>query len=124
MKAIDSKHGKKTRAEPVAMRVEQHRIHMVGRHEELEKQCAEFVPDSGGDLPDRMDAFVHVCRHFMAAEKKAMRMASPADAMAAAMAAAQLGGGIASAVDLSGYGRSDGAGFDYVPSGWDDRYGG
>lgn len=79
MKAVDSKHGKKTRAEPVAMRLEQQRLHFVGRHEELEKQCAEFVPDSGGDSPDRMDAMVHVARHFMAAEKRSVRLASPVD---------------------------------------------
>jgi phage terminase large subunit-like protein len=79
LKAVDSKHGKRTRAEPVAMRLEQQRLHMVGRHKELEDQCAEFIPDSGGDSPDRMDAMVHVCRHFMQAEKKTMRMASPVD---------------------------------------------
>lgn len=79
LKAVDSKHGKRTRAEPVAMRLEQQRLHMVGRHEELENQCAEFIPDTGGDSPDRMDAMVHVCRHFMQAEKKTMRMASPVD---------------------------------------------
>ena len=33
MKAIDSKLGKKTRAEPVAMRLEQGRLHLVGRLE-------------------------------------------------------------------------------------------
>lgn len=79
MKAVDSRLGKKTRAEPVALRCEQGRIHMVGRFEEFEKQLAEYIPDSGGDSPDRMDAFVHGSRHFMKAEKKVMRMSSPAD---------------------------------------------
>lgn len=79
MKSIDTKLGKKTRAEPVAMRLEQQRLHFVGRHPQLETQCAEFIPDSGKDSPDRMDAMVHACRHFMAAEKKTVRMASPVD---------------------------------------------
>lgn len=79
MKAVDSKLGKKTRAEPVAMRLEQGKLHMVGRHEKLEDQMAEFIPDSGKDSPDRMDALVHACRHFMTAEKKTMRISSPAD---------------------------------------------
>jgi phage terminase large subunit-like protein len=79
MRSIDSRLGKKTRAEPVAMRLEQGRLHMVGRHPELEKQMAEYVPDSGGDSPDRMDALVHASRHFMAAEKRTVRMASPVD---------------------------------------------
>lgn len=78
MKAIDSKLGKKTRAEPVAMRYQQARVHHLDRFEELEKQMVEFIPDSGKDSPDRMDALVHAIRYLMAAEKKVMKMASPA----------------------------------------------
>jgi phage terminase large subunit-like protein len=79
MKAIDSRLGKKTRAEPVANRYEQGRIHHVGRFEELERQLVEYIPNSGGESPDRLDGCVHVCRHFMAAEKRVLRMASPVD---------------------------------------------
>jgi len=104
MKAVDSKAGKKTRAEPVALRLEQGRLHFVGRHPELETQCAEFVPDSGGDSPDRMDALVHASRHFMAAEKRNMRIASPAEALKALQGQQELAG--------------------YVPEDWMQRYGG
>lgn len=111
MKSIDSKLGKRTRAEPVAMRLEQGRLHMVGRHPELETQCAEFVPDSGGDSPDRMDAMVHVCRHFMAAEKRTMKISSPQAALAAA----------ARAVDIASTGNIDEM---RIPDDWSYRYGG
>lgn len=80
MKPVDSKLGKKTRAEPVAMRLEQGRLHSVGHLDKLdtlERQCASFIPDSGGESPDRMDALVHACRHLMAAERRTMRIASP-----------------------------------------------
>lgn len=80
MKSIDSKLGKKTRAEPVSMRYQQGKIHHVGKMEkfkELEKQMIEFMPDSGKDSPDRMDALVHAVRHLMGAEKRVMRLASP-----------------------------------------------
>jgi phage terminase large subunit-like protein len=104
MKAIDSKAGKRTRAEPVALRLEQGRLHFIGRHEELERQCAEFIPDSGGDSPDRMDAMVHACRHFMAAEKRTMRTASPADVLKRLQGEQEVAG--------------------YVPEDWLSRYGG
>lgn len=77
MKSVDSKLGKKTRAEPVAMRYQQNRVHHRGRFEELEKQMVEFVPESAKESPDRMDALVHAVRYLMGAEKKVMKMASP-----------------------------------------------
>lgn len=83
MKAVQSNQGKKTRAEPVSMRYEQRKVHHVGRFDEgipnLEDQMVEFIPDSGGDSPDRVDALVHIVRHFMKAEKRVVRMASPLD---------------------------------------------
>lgn len=77
MKGVDSKHGKKTRAEPVAMRYEQGRAHHVGVFEELESQMVLFDPESTRESPDRMDALVHACRHLMAGEKKRMRVSDP-----------------------------------------------
>lgn len=77
MKGVDTKYGKKTRAEPVAMRLEQGKLHFVGQHPELEDQCALFDPDHAKDSPDRMDAMVHACRHLMAAERRTIRMATP-----------------------------------------------
>ena len=77
MKGVDSKHGKKTRAEPVAVRNEKGMLHMVGEWEVLEQQMVLFDPESSRESPDRMDAMVHACRHLMAAEKRRMRMSDP-----------------------------------------------
>lgn len=77
MKAVDSKHGKKTRAEPVAMRYEQGRIHHVGRFETLENQLVEWDPMIAKDSPDRLDALVHAVRHLMAGERREVRVHTP-----------------------------------------------
>jgi phage terminase large subunit-like protein len=77
MKGVDSKHGKKTRAEPVAMRNEQGRLHMVGDFQELEDQMIVFDPESTRESPDRMDALVHACRYLMTGEKRRMRVSDP-----------------------------------------------
>lgn len=77
MKPVHAKHGKKTRAEPVAMRCEQGRFHIVGTLETLENQMILFDPESTRESPDRMDAMVHSCIHLMAGEKKVMRMSDP-----------------------------------------------
>lgn len=78
MKPIHAKHGKKTRAEPVAMRAEQGRFHVVGEWTELEDEMVMFDPESSSkESPDRMDAMVHAAIHLMAGERRKMRMASP-----------------------------------------------
>lgn len=77
MEAVHAKHGKKTRAEPVAMRNQQGRLHMVGIHEKLEKEMVRFDPSSTGESPDRMDAMVHACLKLMSGEKRRMRMGNP-----------------------------------------------
>lgn len=79
---VDSRHGKSLRAQPVGMRLEQGRLHMVGRAmEALENQMVSFDPDvtnrSRHDSPDRVDAMVHACRHLMKAEKKRASVADP-----------------------------------------------
>ena len=77
MKGVDSKHGKKTRAEPVAQRNEQGRLHMVGDWPVLEDQMILFDPESTRESPDRMDALVHACRYLMAGEKRRMNVSDP-----------------------------------------------
>ena len=78
MKPIHAKHRKKTRAEPVAMRAEQGRFHMVGEWPLLEDEMIMFDPESSSkESPDRMDAMVHIAIHLMAGERRKMRMASP-----------------------------------------------
>lgn len=80
MKPVHAKHGKKTRAEPVAMRAEQGRLHFVGHEmETLEDQCVMFDPLSAQDSPDRMDAMVHACIWLMAGERKRMKIGKPGD---------------------------------------------
>lgn len=77
MKPVHARHGKKTRAEPVAMRSEQGRLHLVGEWSELENQMVLYDPVSTRDSPDRMDALVHASIHLMAGEKRAMRVSDP-----------------------------------------------
>lgn len=82
IKAIDVKTGKKTRAEPVAMRSEQGRLHMIGRNFELlEDQLVTFTAWGTNESPDRLDAMVHACRYLMDGERKRAQITSPADAM-------------------------------------------
>ena len=77
MKPVHAKHGKKTRAEPVAMRSEQGRMHMVGTHDLLEGQMVMFDPESTRESPDRMDALVHACLELMSGEKRRMNISDP-----------------------------------------------
>jgi phage terminase large subunit-like protein len=77
MEAVHAKHGKKTRAEPVAMRNEQGRLHMVGVWEKLEKEMVTFDPESTRESPDRMDAMVHACIKLMSGERRRMRKGDP-----------------------------------------------
>ena len=58
VKRIHASRGKRLRAEPVAARYEQARVHHVGVFPELEDQMMSFTGDSGG-ADDRVDALVH-----------------------------------------------------------------
>lgn len=78
---IDTKIGKRTRGEPVAMRCEQNKLHMVGRFPDLEDQMSTFVAWGTNDSPDRLDALVHACRFLMEGEKKQARISSPRDVL-------------------------------------------
>jgi phage terminase large subunit-like protein len=77
MQKVHAKHGKKTRAEPVAMRSEQGRFHMVGVHEDLEREMIRFDPESTRESPDRMDAMVHASLKLMSGERRKMRVGDP-----------------------------------------------
>jgi phage terminase large subunit-like protein len=78
---IDTKIGKKTRGEPVAMRCEQGKLHNIGLFPELEDQMATFTSWGTTDSPDRLDALVHACRFLIEGEKKQARISSPQDAL-------------------------------------------
>lgn len=77
MEGVDAKLGKKTRAEPVAMRCEQGRLHMVGEWSELEDQLTTFTSWDGRESPDRLDAMVHACRWHMMAERNKGKIFDP-----------------------------------------------
>lgn len=81
-KGVEAKVGKRTRGEPVAMRSEQGRLHMVGRNmTKLEDQMATFTAWGTSESPDRLDALVHACRWMIQGEKKQARIASPSDTL-------------------------------------------
>lgn len=80
MRSVHAKHGKKTRAEPVALRCEQGRLHMVGEFERLENEMVMFDPQSTRESPDRMDALVHACLHLMAGERRQMAISGSTSA--------------------------------------------
>ncbi len=74
---VDSKVGKSLRAQPVGMRLQQGRLHMVGHYEQLENQMVSFDPDNVRKSPDRVDAMVHGARHLMKSEKRRTSLADP-----------------------------------------------
>lgn len=57
--SVHAKHGKRTRAEPVAAAYELGKVHHVGAFSELEDQLTSWVADSGASSPDRLDALVY-----------------------------------------------------------------
>lgn len=73
---VDSRKGKKLRAEPVGLRYEQGTVHHMGTFSKLEEEMLNFDPLDSHNSPNRMDALVHACRHLMGGEKKRMRIAS------------------------------------------------
>lgn len=80
MVGIDAKHGKVLRAEPVAMRYQQDRVHHLGRFETLENQMISWDPLDANkhNSPDRLDALVHACRYLMGTERRTVRIHRPA----------------------------------------------
>lgn len=76
---VFSNQGKRLRAEPVAMRYSQGRVHHIGHFEDLEKQMLSFDPISSKASPDRLDALVHACRHLIEGEKRRSKILSPAN---------------------------------------------
>lgn len=74
---VFSTQGKKLRAEPVAMRYSQGRVHHVGVFSKLEDQMLTFDPLSSKASPDRLDALVHAIRHLMDGERRRTRILSP-----------------------------------------------
>ena len=61
VKLVHASRSKHARAEPVASRMEQGRIHFVSIWSELEDQLTNYVPGLTSKSPDRLDAFVWAC---------------------------------------------------------------
>lgn len=72
VKMVTATRGKTIRAEPVATLLEQGRIHMCGKFQELETQCVEWDPTINQRSPDRMDAFVWLITHLSEGLGRAM----------------------------------------------------
>jgi phage terminase large subunit-like protein len=65
VKLVNASRGKAVRAEPVVALYEQGRVHHVGVFQQLEDQLCQWVPGSGGALPDRLDALVWAISELM-----------------------------------------------------------
>jgi phage terminase large subunit-like protein len=65
VKSVHASRGKRTRAEPISAMYEQGRISHCGVFDAMEAQQAQWVPDSGDDSPDRLDACVWALTELM-----------------------------------------------------------
>jgi len=78
MRSIDAKVKKRVRAEPVAMRYEQHRVHHVRKGlADLETQMISWVPEETSESPDRIDALVYALLHLAGREAMAGTITVP-----------------------------------------------
>jgi phage terminase large subunit-like protein len=77
LQKVNAQHGKHLRAQPVAMRYEQGKVHHVGVFPELEDQACTWNPHEDSSSPDRVDALVHGITLLLRREKGAARVASP-----------------------------------------------
>lgn len=78
LRKVTAQHGKVLRAQPVAMRYEQGRVHHVDVLPELEDQLTTWDPhETPNESPDRVDALVHGATYLMKLERSKGRMSSP-----------------------------------------------
>lgn len=69
-KGVSAKRNKQTRAEPISALYEQGKVSHVGAMSTLEDQLTTWVPDTGQDSPDRLDALVYALTSLMLDAKK------------------------------------------------------
>jgi phage terminase large subunit-like protein len=79
MRAVTAKVAKRLRAEPVSMRYEQNRVHHAGIFGDLETQQITWVPKTGADSPDRLDALVYAELRLQGRERMTVNAVSPYD---------------------------------------------
>jgi phage terminase large subunit-like protein len=77
IRRVNASKGKKLRAQPVAMRYEQGRVHHVGSLPELEDQLTTWIPEEDPDSPDRVDAMVHGVAHLARKDRAEAIATSP-----------------------------------------------
>lgn len=77
MRRVTAQHGKQLRAQPVAMRYEQGKVHHVGTFGPLEDELSTWIPEESPNSPDRIDAMVHAVTHLMKRDRAAARIAMP-----------------------------------------------
>lgn len=77
MRRVTAQHGKQLRAQPVAMRYEQGRVHHVGTFGPLEDELCTWLPEESPNSPDRIDAMVHAVTHLMGRDRAQVRIAMP-----------------------------------------------
>lgn len=78
LRKVTAQHGKVLRAQPVAMRYEQGRVHHVDVFPELEDSLTTWDPhETPNESPDRIDAMVHGATFLMKLEKGKGRLAVP-----------------------------------------------
>lgn len=77
LRKVNAQHGKHLRAQPVAMKYEQGRVHHVGTLPELEDQSTTWNPHEDSDSPDRVDALVHGATFLLKRMGNTVRIANP-----------------------------------------------
>lgn len=70
-RSVRASKGKAVRAEPVSSMSERGKLHMVGEFPLLEEELTSWIPDVGMKSPNRMDAMVWGCTHFIKGKKRA-----------------------------------------------------
>lgn len=83
LKPVTAVKGKKLRAQPVAMRYEQGRVHHVGELAHLEDELCAWIPEESPDSPDRIDAMVHAVQELVRTERRKVTLRLPPHARGA-----------------------------------------
>lgn len=77
LKLVNAGSGKALRAQPMAMRFEQDRAHIVGTLDKFETQLATWVPTESPESPDRVDAAAHAFAFLRGREKQRATVSLP-----------------------------------------------
>lgn len=107
VKEVSAHVGKQARAEPVVALYEKHWVHHVGSLPRLEGEQCEWVPASGMESPNRLDACVWACTDLRVRHAPAT-ISNPARHAGAASTPRLPGSGTAAVVPLFGPRRATG----------------